>query len=575
MRISVRQKIQIPIIGFIVCLSFFMFMYFPISQKDALEESSKAEVESLARMAAHGISVGLSYDDYTSIRRALDFVKTASDVRFVALVSDGETVAAHPEGFEFDPSLLDTDSLIVAKQPLTTELLGGDVYVGRSMEGIQRQIRSTVSTAFWVALGILIIGIVFSVWIARLIVRPLRLVQLAAIKVGQGDLTTVVPRKADDEIGDLADEFSKMVQSVHSAQHRAEEAYNELQSKNEVIEKERKNLAKALAHLKNTQAQLISAEKMAALGQLIAGIAHEINTPLGAIRASIGNIATSHRQILQALPELLEKLPEDRRNEFLRLIRHSTEGKQTLSAKEERKLKRELIGKLEEMDFANADELGETLADMGIFDDIGEFQNLLRGENAEFILDIASKIALQERNSRNINIAVERAAKIVFALKNYSRQDHAEEKVRANIADGIETVLTLYHNQLKHGIEVTREYEELPEVLCYPDELNQVWTNLIHNSIQAMDNKGTLDIQASTQNGHIVVTVTDSGVGIPEDIKERIFEPFFTTKESGEGTGLGLDIVHRIVEKHNGHIDVDSVPGRTSFRISIPIENGA
>jgi signal transduction histidine kinase len=143
--------------------------------------------------------------------------------------------------------------------------------------------------------------------------------------------------------------------------------------------------------------------------------------------------------------------------------------------------------------------------------------------------------------------------------------------VEADIIEGIETVLTLYYNMLKHGIEVVREYESKPVITCYPDELNQVWTNLIHNSIQAMDGRGKLTISVSENDNNIAISITDTGKGIPDDIKDRIFEPFFTTKPQGEGSGLGLDIVRKIIEKHGGKIDFESRPGNTKFVIYIPI----
>ena len=132
-------------------------------------------------------------------------------------------------------------------------------------------------------------------------------------------------------------------------------------------------------------------------------------------------------------------------------------------------------------------------------------------------------------------------------------------------------MLELYRNQLKHGVEVIRSYETLP-ISCYPDELIQVWTNLIHNAVQAMQGKGRLEIRAFESEGRAIVQVTDSGSGIPADIQEKIFEPFFTTKPAGEGSGLGLDIVRNIIEKHSGKIEVESVPGKTTFTVLIPID---
>lgn len=140
-------------------------------------------------------------------------------------------------------------------------------------------------------------------------------------------------------------------------------------------------------------------------------------------------------------------------------------------------------------------------------------------------------------------MAVERASKIVFALKSYARQDNSGQMSRVSVTERIDVVLTIYQNLLKQGIEVIKNYGEVPAILCYPEELNQVWKNLIHNAIQAMNNKGKLEIAVAKPDRHVVVILTDSGCGIPDKILARIFEPFFTTKPAGEGSGLGLDIV--------------------------------
>jgi signal transduction histidine kinase len=311
---------------------------------------------------------------------------------------------------------------------------------------------------------------------------------------------------------------------------------------------------------------------MAALGQLIAGIAHEINTPLGAIRASIGNISHALNDSIRQLPELFQRLEPAQQQEFFALLDKALNSQITLSSREERQAKRALRNKLEEYDIADTDMIAETLVDMGIYDDIEISVPLLQSPDISFILQAAYNLSSQQKNSQNINTAVERAAKVVFALKSYARYDQSDTMIEANITDGIDVVLTIYHNQLKHGVEVTKNYQTVPTILCLPDELNQVWTNLIHNAIQAMNNQGELEIAVFPQSDYVVTQITDSGPGIPDPIKARIFEPFFTTKPAGEGSGLGLDIVRKIVEKHQGRIEVESQPGRTTFSVILPIK---
>jgi signal transduction histidine kinase len=208
---------------------------------------------------------------------------------------------------------------------------------------------------------------------------------------------------------------------------------------------------------------------------------------------------------------------------------------------------------------------------MGIYDCPEDFLPLLKHSESPFVLHTAYNLSRLQKSAANIATAADRASKVVFALKSYARFDHSGEKVLTHIEETVETVLTLYHNHLKHGIEVIRRFEKIPPVRCYPDELNQVWTNLIHNAIQAMGGKGTLEIDLFQRNNETAVVFTDSGKGIPEEVKNRIFEPFFTTKAAGEGSGLGLHIVKKIIDKHRGKIEIESEPGRTAFRVMIPV----
>ena len=209
---------------------------------------------------------------------------------------------------------------------------------------------------------------------------------------------------------------------------------------------------------------------------------------------------------------------------------------------------------------------------MGIYDDIEMFFPLFKDPQSPTLLNIAYRVISLKKSTQTISTAIDRAAKVVFALKSYARYDTTGKKVEINITDGIEMALTLYQNQLKQGVEIIRNYQELlPPILCYTDELNQVWTNLIQNALQAIDNRGTLKIDVRQQDGQLVISITDSGGGIPPEVMPRIFEPFFTTKPPGEGSGLGLDIVKKIIEKHQGSIQVESVPGQTTFTVSLPI----
>lgn len=339
------------------------------------------------------------------------------------------------------------------------------------------------------------------------------------------------------------------------------------------LRQKNQELAAALQNLKMTQDELVQSAKMAALGQLVAGVAHEINTPLGAIRSSVDNIDDFFTHNLEQLPQFFQTISPQRYSDFLALLQKSIQQPTTLSAKEKRQFKRGLIRQLEEEKIANSATIADTLVDLGVYEDIFPFLPLLKDPDQSNILDKVYQIASLQKSTQTIKMATQRAAKVVFALKNYARYDSTGEKSNANLTEGIETVLTLYQNQMKQGVEVIRNYQDnLPAILCYPDELNQVWTNLIHNGLQAMELRGVLTVDAREENGSLYVRITDSGKGIPPEIMSRIFQPFFTTKPPGEGNGLGLDIVKKIIDKHEGKIEVESIPGKTTFTVSIPIE---
>ena len=337
------------------------------------------------------------------------------------------------------------------------------------------------------------------------------------------------------------------------------------------LQEKNQDLATAIHQLQTAQEHLIQSEKMAALGQLIAGIAHEINTPLGIIGSSIDNIAIFWDDNLEKMPQFFQQLSGESQSYFLSLLYRATHQQTLFTSKEKRKFKQQLIGELMAEGVAEADEIADTLVDMEIYDNIESFLPLFKLPDWELILNTAYQFSSFKRSISLIQRATAKSGKVVFALKSYAHFDSKEQKVQANLNEGIETVLTLYQNQLKKGIEVVKIFGDLPKIVCYPDDLNQVWTNLIHNALQAMDYKGVLTIETQQQEGNIVMKFTDNGTGIPPEIIPKIFQPFFTTKSAGEGSGLGLDIVIKIVEKHEGKVAVESVPGNTTFTVSLPI----
>jgi len=395
------------------------------------------------------------------------------------------------------------------------------------------------------------------------------LIAYVILKEKQQKLATLQNDKLEAQYNDLIIQKQQLDEKTKLL----EKQKDDLEDKTDEIELQKENISNTLENLKATQAQLIQAEKLAVMGKLVASVAHEINTPLGAIRASAGNIVTDLNEALQELPKLFQILSAEQQENFFALLSKTLEQKQLLSSKEERAARKVMRAELESYEIANADEIAYDLASMGFYENISPFLVLFKDKEALFITKIAYHLVNQQRSTDNINVAVDRASKVVFALKTYARHDQSGEKVKANITNGIETVLTLYHNQLKQHTEVIRNYQEIPEILCFPDELSQVWTNLIHNAMHAMSTKGKLSISVSQVENSIEVSIKDNGKGIPEDIKDRVFDAFFTTKPEGEGSGLGLDIVKKIIDKHDGQIGFDSEVGKgTRFWVRLPME---
>ncbi len=342
-----------------------------------------------------------------------------------------------------------------------------------------------------------------------------------------------------------------------------------------IAENARAQAAKALEDQHQAEAQLVHSEKMAALGQLIAGVAHEINTPIGAIKSSGSNISGALDSALLGLPALIDELDPADREHFSALVARAIKPKHMLSTREERAVVREVTASLEALGLDQARHRAGLLVQLQSHTDLPGMLPLLQHPAADRILDIAYGISTISTNAGNINTAVDRVAKIIFALKSFSRFDGAQVWTESDLAEGLETVLTIYQNQIKHGTELVRQFQQIPHVRCLPDEINQVWTNLIHNALQAMDHRGTLTISVSREGEDALVSISDTGCGMPPELQARIFEPFFTTKPAGEGTGLGLDIVRKIVEKHRGRITVESEVGRgTTFTVRLPIAGG-
>ncbi len=322
-------------------------------------------------------------------------------------------------------------------------------------------------------------------------------------------------------LGEFAQKYANCVEcdvfkaSVPTPSLQIGEHFNNMMN---ILELKNKELENAYSELKLTQAKILQQEKMASIGQLASGVAHEINNPMGFITSNLGSL---HKYV-------------ERISEYIRIA----------------------------TDLAR--ELGKPAAG-------GQLNDARKRLKIDYLLDDAKKLVAESLDG------ADRIKTIVQNLKSFSRADKGERKP-ASINECLDSTLTIVWNELKYKCTVKKEYAELPLVSCYPQQLNQVFMNLLVNAGHAIEQQGEIVIRTWKKDESAFVSVSDTGCGIPKEHLPKIFEPFFTTKDVGKGTGLGLSIAYEIVQRHNGEITVHSEVGKgTTFTVRIPImgsENG-
>jgi two-component system, NtrC family, sensor kinase len=378
--------------------------------------------------------------------------------------------------------------------------------------------RPIKTLSFWllgVAFMLAALVVLFTYLIAEGITVPLKTLIRSASTIAQGSFKERVPIRSADEVGILASTFNDMARALSAREVQLQELNRNLEDmvrdRTMELENSHEALKRAYLDLQSAQEQLVQTEKMASLGQLVAGIAHEIKNPLNFIYGNTGFLA-DYTQKLQILVESFEKMPS-----------------------------------VSEQDRAEMSKMKE-----------GIHYNFIK-EDLKILIDNFTE------GARRINT-------IVTDLRTFSRMD-TDTVSEVDIHASLEMSLNLLRNAYKNRIEIHKEYGDIPKIPGYAGKLNQVFMNLLSNAFHAVHGEGEVWIRTRRSDGMVEVEIEDNGVGIPKEHMNRIFEPFFTTKPVGQGTGLGLSISYGIIEQHQGRIHVTSVPQKgSSFIVSLPVD---
>jgi signal transduction histidine kinase len=322
-----------------------------------------------------------------------------------------------------------------------------------------------------------------------------------------------------------------------------------------------------------------SRERLASLGTMAAGLAHELNNPASAAKRSAEELAAALDVLSSTIGVFVESgIERDVAGQLVDMQRAALgrcAARTALSALDAADAEDALIEVLDELGVTDSFKLANPLVCGSIDADFVREVARLAGPATNAAVEwIAASLSAREL-ANELAESTDRMSGLVKAVKKYAYMDRGE-LVPVDVRDGLETTITILGHKLKHTeIKVVRNYEPVPPFPAFGAELNQVWTNLLDNAIDALGETGTITITTRVDDGCAEIDIADDGPGIPADVRDRIFDPFFTTKEVGSGTGLGLDAVRRIiVDRHHGSVRVDSEPGRTTFRVRLPMTSG-
>lgn len=354
---------------------------------------------------------------------------------------------------------------------------------------------------------------------------------------------------------------------------------DQLRFANRYLSDSNEKLREAMSELRKAQENLVRSERLAVLGRLIAGIAHELNTPLGAIRASSEGIRSVLGDPWEFLLGEYSRFTEEEKEIWGILFRKGGVVEAEFDSKEERRKRKLTAAILSERGVPNPGVMADIFTDLGFLpEEVKELKaKLPAGERGLQILNNASSLSGIARSNQLILDASVKASRVIQALKSYAAGagDRRPQSEFVSPKEQIDNIITLYYSKIHQKVAIQVQISDSVRIYGDPERLYLVWTNLITNALHAMNYSGRLHIEGKLVADHWEISVKDSGAGIAPEIRERIFEPFFTTKSPGEGTGLGLDICKTVVEEHKGRIRFETGPEGTVFFVTFPAVSDA
>jgi len=544
-KFSIKEKLILIIMSISMVALLLASAAFIIYDIRIFKSEMVSELRTLAEIVGNNSTAAITFNDKETAKEILSALKAKTHITSASTLVSGKPIASYfrdkvealRPALQVQGYLFSKDHLVLLHNIILNNKKIGAVYIESDLDEIYLRLKNYLAAIIIVI--VMISGIIFLI-AAKLqasISDPiLELGEIAKMVSQTEDYSIEVKKHNDDEIGQLFDEFNKMMRRIQSRDSQLRQAKNGLEKRvedrTEELKKSNEKLVvsglelhmtlakmqKAYEELQETQHQLLQSERMASIGQLAAGVAHEINNPIGFVSNNM---------------EILQKYIQD--------YTHVLQIIETLKAPVNDgniEKARTIINQLERFE-------EEINLDYIINDVNGLLGHSLRG--------------------------LERIKKIVLDLKTFSRQEKSEIMEQVKIEEVIDGILNIVHSELKYKVELKKEYENTPLVKCSPQRIGQVLINLLVNASQAIEEKGEITIKTYVQDEYLVVDITDNGKGIPEDNLKKIFDPFFTTKPVGQGTGLGLSVSYEIIKKHGGDIQVKSIVGKGStFSVRLP-----